>query len=83
MDYVKLLYRPLVARAARHVLIGRNRALQSPDRGRCDFRLGQPSEIPLPIAWMKPMPVYTPRSVRNYLRLRILRVEPPCEISHP
>jgi hypothetical protein len=34
MDYVKLLYRPLATRAARHVLVGRNRAPQSPDRGR-------------------------------------------------
>ena len=34
MDYVKLLYRPLATRAALHVLVGRNRAPQSPDRGR-------------------------------------------------
>jgi len=33
MDYVKLLYRPLAARAARHALVGRNRARQSPERG--------------------------------------------------
>jgi len=32
MDYVKFLYRPLAARAARQVLVGRNRAPQSPDR---------------------------------------------------
>ena len=34
MDYVKFLYRPLAARAARQALVGRNRARQSPDRGR-------------------------------------------------
>ena len=34
MDYVKFIYRPLAARAARQVLVGRNRARQSPDRGR-------------------------------------------------
>ncbi len=34
MDYVKLVYRPLAARAARQALIGRNRARQSPERGR-------------------------------------------------
>jgi hypothetical protein len=34
MDYVKFIYRPLVARAARQVLVGRNRARQSPDRAR-------------------------------------------------
>ncbi len=34
MDYVKFIYRPLVTHAARHVLVGRNRAPQSPDRGR-------------------------------------------------
>jgi hypothetical protein len=34
MDYVKFIYRPLAARAARQALIGRNRARQSPDRGR-------------------------------------------------
>jgi hypothetical protein len=34
MDYVKFIYRPLASRAARHVLVGRNRAPQSPDRGR-------------------------------------------------
>jgi hypothetical protein len=34
MDYVKFIYRPLAARAARHVLVGRWRAPQSPDRGR-------------------------------------------------
>jgi hypothetical protein len=34
MDYVKFIYRPLVARAARQVLVGRTRARQSPERGR-------------------------------------------------
>jgi ubiquinone biosynthesis protein len=34
MDYVKFIYRPLTARAARQVLVGRNRAQQSPDRAR-------------------------------------------------
>ena len=34
MDYVKFIYRPLAARAARQALVGRNRARQSPDRGR-------------------------------------------------
>ena len=34
MDYVKFVYRPLAARAARQALVGRNRAPQSPDRGR-------------------------------------------------
>jgi hypothetical protein len=34
MDYVKFIYRPLTARAARQVLVGRSRARQSPDRGR-------------------------------------------------
>src|SRR5579863_6382693 len=34
MDFVKFIYRPLAARAARQVLIGRNRARQSPDRAR-------------------------------------------------
>jgi hypothetical protein len=34
MDYVKFIYRPLMARAARQVLVGRNRARQSPDRRR-------------------------------------------------
>jgi hypothetical protein len=34
MDYVKFIYRPLAARAARQVLVGRNRVRQSPDRGR-------------------------------------------------
>jgi hypothetical protein len=34
MDYVKFIYRPLAARAARQVLVGRNRARQSPDQGR-------------------------------------------------
>src|SRR5271156_238774 len=34
MDYVKFIYRPLAARAARQALIGRNRAQRSPDRGR-------------------------------------------------
>jgi hypothetical protein len=34
MDYVKFIYRPLAARAARHALVGRNRARQSPDQGR-------------------------------------------------
>jgi hypothetical protein len=34
MDYVKFIYRPLVARAARQVLVGRVRAQRSPDRGR-------------------------------------------------
>jgi hypothetical protein len=34
MDYVKFTYRPLVARAARHVLVGRSRARQSSDCGR-------------------------------------------------
>jgi hypothetical protein len=34
MDYVKFIYRPLAARAARHVLVGRARAQRSPDRGR-------------------------------------------------
>jgi hypothetical protein len=34
MDYVKLLYRPLAKRAARHVLVGRDRSTQLPDRGR-------------------------------------------------
>ena len=34
MDYVQFIYRPLAARAARQVLVGRNRARQSPYRGR-------------------------------------------------
>jgi hypothetical protein len=34
MDYVRFIYRPLAARAARQVLVGRNRVRQSPDRGR-------------------------------------------------
>ncbi len=34
MDYVKLIYRPLVARAARQALVGRNRARGLPERGR-------------------------------------------------
>jgi L-2-amino-thiazoline-4-carboxylic acid hydrolase len=34
MDYVKFIYRPLVARAARQGLVGRNRERQSPERGR-------------------------------------------------
>ena len=34
MEYVKFIYRPLAARAARQVLVGRNRARQSPDRAR-------------------------------------------------
>lgn len=34
MDYVKFIYRPLAARAARQALVGRNRARQSPDRDR-------------------------------------------------
>jgi L-2-amino-thiazoline-4-carboxylic acid hydrolase len=34
MDYVKFVYRPLAARAARQALVGRNRAPRSPDRGR-------------------------------------------------
>jgi len=34
MDYVKFIYRPLAARAARQVLVGRNRVRQSPDRAR-------------------------------------------------
>ena len=34
MDYVKFIYRPLAARAAHHVLVGRHRVRQSPDRGR-------------------------------------------------
>lgn len=34
MDYVKFIYRPLTARAARQVLVGRNRLRQSPGRGR-------------------------------------------------
>jgi hypothetical protein len=34
MDYVKFIYRPLAARAAHHVLAGRYRVRQSPDRGR-------------------------------------------------
>jgi hypothetical protein len=34
MDYVKFIYQPLAARAARQVLVGRNRVRQSPDRGR-------------------------------------------------
>jgi hypothetical protein len=34
MDYVKFVYRPLAARAARQALVGRNRAQRSPDRGR-------------------------------------------------
>jgi hypothetical protein len=34
MDYVKLVYRPLAARAARQALVGRNRAQRSPHRGR-------------------------------------------------
>jgi Resolvase, N terminal domain len=38
MDYVKFIYRPLVARAAHHVLVGRNRAPQSADRGRFNRR---------------------------------------------
>lgn len=34
MDYVKFVYRPLAARAARQALVGRNRAQRSPDQGR-------------------------------------------------
>jgi len=34
MEYVQFIYRPLAARAARQVLVGRNRARNSPDRGR-------------------------------------------------
>lgn len=34
MDIVKLIYRPLTTRAARHGLVGRVRARSSPDRGR-------------------------------------------------
>ena len=34
MDYVKFIYRPLAARAARQALVGRNRSRQSPDRAR-------------------------------------------------
>jgi hypothetical protein len=34
MDYVRFIYRPLAARAARQALVGRNRVRQSPDRGR-------------------------------------------------
>ncbi len=34
MDYVKFIYRPLAVRAARQALVGRNRARQSPERGR-------------------------------------------------
>jgi hypothetical protein len=34
MDYVKVIYRPLAARAARQALIGRNRARKFPDQGR-------------------------------------------------
>ncbi len=34
MDYVKFIYRPLAAHAARQALVGRNRARQSPERGR-------------------------------------------------
>ena len=34
MDWARILYRPLVARAARHVLVGRIRSRQSPEKGR-------------------------------------------------
>lgn len=34
MDYVRFLYRPLAKRAARHVLVGRERSPHSPDLGR-------------------------------------------------
>jgi len=34
MDYVKFIYRPLAARAAHHVLVGRHRVRRSLDRGR-------------------------------------------------
>jgi hypothetical protein len=34
MDYVQFVYRPLAARAARQVLVGRNRARKSPELGR-------------------------------------------------
>jgi hypothetical protein len=34
MDYVKFIYRPLTTHAARHVLVGRNRAPLSPAQGR-------------------------------------------------
>jgi len=34
MDYVQFIYRPLVGRAARQVLVGRTRARQSPEEGR-------------------------------------------------
>jgi hypothetical protein len=34
MDYVKFIYRPLAARAARQAMVGRNRTRESPDRGR-------------------------------------------------
>lgn len=34
MDWVRLIYRPLAARAARHVLVGRLRSRRAPERGR-------------------------------------------------
>lgn len=34
MDYVRFLYRPLAKRAARHVLVGRDRSRQSTEQGR-------------------------------------------------
>jgi len=57
MDYVKLIYRPLAARAARQVLVGRNRVRQSPDRGR--FTRADVDDL-LKIAWID----YTERLVK-------------------
>ena len=34
MDWIRILYRPLAARAARRVLVGRVRSRQAPERGR-------------------------------------------------
>jgi hypothetical protein len=49
MDYVKFKYRPLATHAARHVLVGRNRAPQSPDHGR--FTRGDVDNL-LKNAWL-------------------------------
>jgi ubiquinone biosynthesis protein len=57
MDYVKFVYRPLAARAARQALIGRNRAQRSPERGR--FTRGDVDAL-LKTAWRD----YTARVVK-------------------
>jgi len=37
MDHVKVIYRPLAARAARQVVVGRNRAASLPKPTRCSY----------------------------------------------